>query len=431
MRLRLRLAIVLMLLFFAFSGGGQPLFAQPAGVPALSGMPAGPATAATDSVAIGRAVHLVVDPGGEGAGLVVDLSAETKANVEALNDPPRLVIDLEGVTFSGALSATSGKGVGPVSGWRVGGFLTGRSRIVLDLAKSALIERIDFVRQAGAVRLVAQVQGVPSARFLDQVRADRERRLASRKPDAEPAPIARKPGQKPLIVIDPGHGGIDPGASGAKGEVEKDLVLAVGRALRKALIQDARIEVQMTREDDRFIPLGERVSFARSRGAALFISLHADSLAGEADVRGASVYTLGDRASDADAARAAEKENRSDQIAGLDVTDEAREGVDDILFDLARRETRMFSQIVARHAASAIRQGARLHKTPLRSAGFRVLRAPDMPSILVELGYLSNPEDVAMLTSEAAREKLAQAMAEAFIRFVISGRDAISAKAPE
>ena len=160
----------------------------------------------------------------------------------------------------------------------------------------------------------------------------------------------------------------------------------------------------------------------------LFVSLHADSLSGEGDVRGASVYTLSDRASDADAARAAEKENRADLMAGLDAGEDKREGVEDILFDLARRETRIFSQIVARNAASAIQKGARLHKSPLRSAGFRVLRAPDMPSILVELGYLSNAEDLAVLASESSREKLGAGLGEALVRFMISGRDAISTK---
>jgi N-acetylmuramoyl-L-alanine amidase len=409
--------------FAGFFGRGA-LAQGAASPPAVPGAkPAEP----PDSGVLARAVHLVDDQGAESVGLVVDLSSQVRTRVEALADPPRLVIDLEGTRIQAGLSA---RGLGPVSAWRAGLFMLGQSRIVLDLARPALIEQVDFVRQAGAVRLVAQVRAVPQARFDEQARADQARRLAARPAQAVPLGT-RQAGARPLLVLDPGHGGLDPGASGSKGESEKELVLAVAKALRRVIEADARIEVQMTREDDRFIPLAERVAFARSKGAALFVSLHADSLVGEAEVRGASVYTLGDRASDADAARAAEKENRADQAAGLDLRDEAREGVDDILFDLARRETRLFSQIVARSSASALQKGARLHKTPLRSGGFRVLRAPDMPSILIELGYLSNPEDVAILAGESSREKLAQGLGEALVRFLLSGRDAILTKAPD
>jgi N-acetylmuramoyl-L-alanine amidase len=181
----------------------------------------------------------------------------------------------------------------------------------------------------------------------------------------------------------------------------------------------------MTREDDRFISLNERMSFARSREAALFVSLHADSLAGEPDVRGASVYTLSDRASDAAAARAAEKENRADLIAGLDADEEAKGGIETILVDLARRETRAFAQIAARQTVSALGSG-RLHKTPIRAAGFRVLRAPDMPSILIELGYLSNPADLAGLMNDQTRGGLVSALAEALESFVLTTRSPVA-----
>jgi N-acetylmuramoyl-L-alanine amidase len=175
----------------------------------------------------------------------------------------------------------------------------------------------------------------------------------------------------------------------------------------------------MTREDDRFISLNERISFARSREAALFVSLHADSLSGEPDVRGASVYTLSERATDAAAARAAEKENRADLLAGLDADEEAKGGIETILVDLARRETRAFAQIAARQTVNAL-GSTRLHKTPMRAAGFRVLRAPDMPSILIELGYLSNATDLAGLMEERTRDGLVAALAEALEAFVLT-----------
>jgi N-acetylmuramoyl-L-alanine amidase len=400
----------------------------PTGSAARAESPAGKG-ASGDSPAIARGLHLVETGAADSAGLVVDLSREVGVRVEVLSDPDRLVIDLDGVVFSG--NPSGGKpALGPVAGFRAGLFMLGQSRIVIDLARPALAERVEFVRQAGIARLVIEIRAVPAARFAERARLDRHKRLAARSPEPEPSG-QRKPGARPLIVIDPGHGGIDPGASGPKGEMEKDIVLAFGRALKRAIEADGRVEVQLTREDDRFIALNERVRFARSRGAQLFVSLHADSLAGESDVRGGSVYTLSERASDALAARAAEKENRADLLAGLDPDTESRDGVGDILFDLARRETRLFNQLVAREAVEAMRKGARVHKAPLRSAGFRVLRAPDMPSILIELGYLSNAEDIAGLMGEAQREALARALGNAFIGFITERRDAISARAPE
>ncbi|MFN3482580.1 MAG: N-acetylmuramoyl-L-alanine amidase [Rhabdaerophilum calidifontis] len=378
--------------------------------------------------AVARGLHLV-DAGGEAAGLVVDLPREVNVRVSALAAPDRLVIDLDGVVIAPGVPPLGRAGQGPVAGYRAGLFMLGQSRIVVDLARPALAERVDFVRQAGTARLIVEIRAVTPQRFAEQARMDRASRLAAQ--GEETAAIARPPGAKPLIVIDPGHGGIDPGASGAKGELEKDIVLAFGRALRQAIEAEGRLEVQMTREDDRFIALGERVRFARSRGAALFVSLHADSLAGESDVRGASVYTLSEKASDAAAARAAEKENRADLMAGLDPDTEARDGIGDILADLARRETRIFNQLAARAAIGAIRHGAALHKVPLRSAGFRVLRAPDMPSILIELGYLSNAEDLAALHDDRARATLARTLARAFTTFLTERRDAISARVQE
>lgn len=407
-------ALIVALLFPAGYAGAQPSRAaeRPAEPPAFA-----------------RAVHLVEDQGGEGAGLVIDLTREIPHRIGVLAEPDRLVIDLEGTAIAGTI-APGTRRAGPVSGFRAGAFMLGQSRIVVDLARPALVESADFVRQSGAARLVVQIKPASREAFVSRAAEDRAKRLAARVPDGA-APAERKPGAKPLLVIDPGHGGIDPGASGPKGEMEKDIVLAFALELKRAIEAGGKVEVQLTREDDRFIPLGERVRFATSRGAALFVSLHADSLIGEADVRGAAVYTLSERASDAAAARAAEKENRADLMAGLDVAEEARDGVGGILADLARRETRIFNAVAARDAMLALRKSAVVHKVPLRSAGFRVLRAPDMPSILIELGYLSNPEDLAVLSGEAARQRLSVALAAALTRFLSERRDAISARGGE
>jgi N-acetylmuramoyl-L-alanine amidase len=173
----------------------------------------------------------------------------------------------------------------------------------------------------------------------------------------------------------------------------------------------------MTRSDDTFIPLAERVTFARSRQAALFISIHADALArGDGDAHGATIYTVSEKASDASAARLAESENRSDTIAGVDLSAEP-DDVAGILFDLARRETKTFSTQFARGLAAEMRGATRMHKDPLRSAGFRVLMAPDVPSVLVELGYVSNRGDLKSLISEAWRSRTAASIARAVETF--------------
>lgn len=382
--------------------------------------------APAESPAVIRAVHLVED--GEGAGIVLDLSRETPIKLEALNDPPRLIVDFPGAGFAAGLPLSSSKATGPVSAWRAGMFMLGQSRLVLDLSQPALVDHTDFVRQNGAVRLVLPVRKVAQARFDERAAADRKARIAARTPEPGAVP-PRAANARPLVMLDPGHGGIDSGALGAKGEQEKDIVLATALAVKAALEADGRVEVAMTREGDTFVPLGERVRMARARGAALFVSLHADSLRAEREVRGASIYTLGDRASDRLAAQAAEKENRADEVAGVEADDETREGVEDILFDLARRETRLFSHVVAQEAAGAFKKHNRLHKTPMRAAQFRVLKAPDVPSILIELGYLTNSEDVKLLGDTPERAVLAKDLAGQLADFVSTKRQAISAGA--
>ena len=224
-------------------------------------------------------------------------------------------------------------------------------------------------------------------------------------------PKAEKDG-KYTVVLDPGHGGIDPGAISRKGAKEKEIVLAVAKVLRDKLTASGRYRVVMTREDDTFLSLAERVEVARRIKADLFVSIHADII-GRGDVRGASVYTLSEKASDTEAAELAAKENKSDVIAGVDleVQDKA---VASILIDLARRETMNFSAefatlLVPELEKRGLRHSSRAH----RFAGFRVLKAPDVPSVLIELGYLSNKQDLAMLTSRNGHQTLARAVKDA------------------
>jgi len=218
-------------------------------------------------------------------------------------------------------------------------------------------------------------------------------------------------------VIDPGHGGIDPGATTASGETEKSVVMALALDLRKALMASGKVDVAMTRETDVFIALRDRVRFARERQAALMLSLHADTLADEPGVRGASIYTLSEKASDILSQKLADSENRADQAAGLDAQEDDSH-VGDILFDLTKRETRHFSIKVARHLGESLPRTTSMHKNPLRSAGFRVLTAPDVPSVLLEVGYLSSSEDMRSMKSAEWRAGMAQAIAAAVDRFV-------------
>jgi N-acetylmuramoyl-L-alanine amidase len=201
-------------------------------------------------------------------------------------------------------------------------------------------------------------------------------------------------------------------------EAEKNLVLAFGLALRDRLEKSGKYRVVMTRTDDTFIPLDDRVKIGRAQKAALFVSIHADYLPrGEGDAQGATIYTVSDKATDAEAERLAESENRADAIGGVNLTQEPTE-VADILIDLAQRETRTFSNRFARLLMGEMKNSTRMHKHPLKSAGFRVLKAPDVPSVLVELGYVSNKGDLDHLVSDSWRSKTVGSMAQAIDVFL-------------
>jgi N-acetylmuramoyl-L-alanine amidase len=345
---------------------------------------------------------------------VVDLSRKIDITAFMLADPYRVVVDLPRTTFK--LPANTGvQARGLVKAFRYGLIMQGGSRIVLDTKAPVRLEKA-FVIDAA--------EGQPARLVLDLVATDRAsfmrnitlaNRSAQQSASARPsdAPPKVEGDARPLIVIDPGHGGIDNGAKGTGGELEKDVVLAFALTLREKLEAQGKYRVAMTRSEDEFIALGERVRFARSRNAALFVSVHADALPKrEGLAEGATVYTLSENASDAEAARLAETENKADVIAGVDLTAEP-DDVANILVDLAQRETKTFSMQFARTVVEELKSAARLHKHPLKSAGFKVLLAPDVPSVLVELGYMSTKDDLKQLTSANWRARTAQALAQA------------------
>ncbi|MDH3740321.1 MAG: N-acetylmuramoyl-L-alanine amidase [Hyphomicrobiales bacterium] len=230
-------------------------------------------------------------------------------------------------------------------------------------------------------------------------------------PAADHQPVKPR-NAKRIIVLDPGHGGIDSGAvSRSRKTKEKDIVLKFAHQLKGLLVAAGRYEVILTRDDDQFLPLRDRVKIARDADADMFIAIHADSIHGRS-ARGATVYTVSDQASDEEAAELASKENRADIIAGVDLASESDE-VAGILIDLAQRETKNYSISMAKKMVRHMKPVTKLNRRPLRSADFRVLKAPDVPSVLVELGYLSSRSDERLLVSGRWRKKVAGALTKA------------------
>jgi N-acetylmuramoyl-L-alanine amidase len=343
---------------------------------------------------------------------VVDLDKNPEFGVLRLSNPYRLVIDMPEVEFED--EAGPGEGRGLISDYRYGLIAPGRARIVLDLVGPVDIVNsfvLDPVESEPA-RLVLDIAPTTVTEFEAAAARDRPAHDAvTARAGAGPAITSGRP----VVVIDPGHGGIDSGAVGAAGLLEKDITLEFGRELARQLKLRGLIEPVLTRERDDFLALADRVEVAQRHRAALFVSIHADSVA-EDYVRGATVYTLSDDASDRVAAALADRENRSDILAGLSLDDEPDE-VADILFDLARRETKNLSVRFAKFLVDDLDGAIPLNSNPWRRASFRVLKAPEIPSVLFELGYLSNKEDEALFLSKDWPREEAEITAEAIEEF--------------
>ena len=357
---------------------------------------------------------------------VLDLDKSIQFRAFALADPYRVVVDLPQISFNlGAGAGTAGRGL--IKAFRYGLVMPGGSRIVFDLTGPAKIAKSYVLEAANGQppRLVLELEEVDRTSFVQALAAESRPELRPAIADANtavpaeastvPKPAAA-PDPRPVVVIDPGHGGIDNGTQ-ASGTMEKELVLGFGLALRDRIEKSGKYRVVMTRTDDTFIPLADRVKVARNQSAALFVSIHADALPRrEGDAQGATIYTLSDKASDAEAERLAEAENKADAIGGVNLTEEPTE-VADILIDLAQRETRTFSNRFARLLMGEMKTTVRMHKHPLKSAGFKVLKAPDVPSVLIELGYVSNKGDLEHLVSENWRSRTVGSMAQAIDAF--------------
>ena len=426
---------------------------------------AAPATAGGDSRPVPVAAAMHVAESGRRAVFTAELDRAVPFNVYVLANPWRVMIDLPEVHFRLRRHAVPGDLVREV---RYGRIEPGKARIVIETRRPVLIgqSRITRARNGRPAELLLELNATDVATFRRlQARATRRKAAARKDPDtlslitrayrrlidmatstdqpkndprtiadllngepmgfkdhaaksgvataakdtaAPPLPAAPR---RPLIVIDPGHGGKDPGAIGWRGVREKKVVLLFARALRDVLSRGGRYRVRMTRDTDRFLSLAERVAIARQTGADLFISIHADKFR-SAVARGMSVYTLSEEASDEEAAELARKENAADVIDGIDLG-AANEEVRDILIDLALRETSNRSVFFARSLTTRMKTVTRLRRKAVHSADFRVLRNPEVPAVLVELGYISNRADARHMLSVSWRAKVAQAMARA------------------
>lgn len=347
--------------------------------------------------------------------LVIDLSESVQVEVFTLADPYRVVIDLPDVGWR-IDPAAAKQTVGLMKGFRYGQFRPGRSRMVIDLNGPAALANKFLLPPEGKRRYRLVLDLVPTDRTSYLKTAGWPETAKPQEPPevAEPvveAEVARARNRKRLIVVDAGHGGVDPGATGVSGVQEKDLVLAVSGAVRDALEQTGRYKVVMTRESDIFLSLKARVAVARREKADLFLSIHADS-APNSGARGASVYTLSEKASDREAEALARAENQSDVIAGVDLTNES-DVVTSILIDLAQRETKNNAVRFAQSLVPELQRVGGVTQKSHRFAGFRVLKAPDVPSVLIELGYLSSAHDESAMKSRRWRANMAAAITRA------------------
>ena len=416
-------------------------------------------------VSPGRAAHALVRAGSltvNAAEIVVALPAPVTVRQLALDQPRRLVIDLEGVDAGRQIVAGTGASGAAVRSARIGQFDADTARIVIELDRPMRVGSA----ASGPDGLTLRLAPIPAAVFADDVKRPRRllpvtgTRPALPASPAVAAPVAKRPapgdfnlpddmfapapapviatpppprvevprvappprsgGSKPLVVIDAGHGGKDVGAIAVIGGYEKDVTLAIAKAAQRALERSGKVRVLLTRGDDRFIPLGGRVTIARNARADLFVSVHADS-APNAMARGASVYTLSEVASDAIAARLAQRENRADIVAGVNFGTEAPE-VEGILIDLLRRSTMNDAIVFAETLQDSLDDAMPFRGEFHHFAGFRVLKAPDVPSVLLETGYVTNSDDAAALFSRDGQRRIGEGIARAVEKHLLRGR---------
>lgn len=346
--------------------------------------------------------------------VVVQFDREPEFRWLLMRGPHRLVIDLPETDFRMDMPSLP---KGMLTGVQHGGLGEGRARLIMSFDTAFEVKRVEIVanEEAPGFRLVTDLVAA-SERQFEAAMAEQIEATGSTQAQLKGSRVGKTGERKFRVVIDPGHGGIDTGAEGNSGTLEKTITLAFGLELKKKLEESGDLDVFLTRDHDLFLRLDERVRIARKHEADLFISIHADAIRWK-NFRGATVYTVSDKASDAEAAAKAIRENLADEIGGIRIEEEHQE-VADILADLIRRETQGFSIRFARSLIGEL-SGAigMIPKNPHRFAGFKVLRAPDVPSVLLELGYLSNKDDETLLRDPEWRAKAAGGIAAAISYF--------------
>lgn len=353
--------------------------------------------------------------------LMLIFDGEVKYSYMTLANPDRLVVDIPDAHWQAQLVADQGK-AGVVNGIRHGYFKPGELRVVADLSQ-AVTPKI-FSRQDAksnifylAIDMPTVSGGDDSAKAADNVPQKSDN---SKKPPLYPLP-QDKPSppdknKKPIIVLDPGHGGHDSGAISRHDVMEKDITLSYAKKIRDALMATGHYQVYLTRDDDSFLKLRERIAFAKKKGGDLFISLHADSHP-DRETRGFSVYTLSDSASDKEAEMLAQRENRADVLSNVDLNDQSKE-VAGMLIELAQRDTMNKSAELARALVAELTYEEIMGlRNTHRSAGFAVLKSPDIPSVLIEMGFLTNPQDERQLRSPGFEKRLANSVAAGVDRY--------------
>lgn len=351
-----------------------------------------------------------------GLELKVALSQPVPWRLRLMDNPPRLVIDAREIDWRGVEALAV---VRPGVSLRAGAFRPGWSRLVMELAGPLKVERAAMVT-GDDPRIELVLAPTDAASFARE--ATRPDLPDWALPEAAELPPPRKEGSGPLVVVlDPGHGGIDPGAE-REDQSEAALMLTFARELKEALVRDGRFKVVLTRDEDVFVPLETRTSIAREAGADVFLALHADALA-EGDAQGATVYTLAAEASDEASEALAERHDRDDLLAGVDLSDQD-DVVAEVLMDMARTETQPRAERLADAIVTAIKAAKiRMHRHPHQSGGFSVLKSPDIPAVLLEVGFLSSDRDFKRLADPAWRAKLAGALVQSLASW--SAEDAV------
>jgi N-acetylmuramoyl-L-alanine amidase len=341
--------------------------------------------------------------------LSLAISQPVPWRVRFLDSPPRLVLDAREIDWTGIGGLSPDL---PVVAVRAGTFRAGWSRLVVELDGSWALASSEMVTADDSA--VIRLQLAPSDAVAFVAEAARPDLPEWAAPDPAEVPVLLPQGGGAIrVVLDPGHGGIDPGAE-RDGQTEAALMLTFARELKELLLRDGRFSVTMTRDDDLFVPLETRTSIARNAEADLFLSLHADALA-EGEAQGATVYTLAEEASDAASEALAERHDRDDLLAGLDLSDQD-DVVAEVLMDMARTETAPRTDRLAKAIVGAIKAAEiRMHRRPLQTGGFSVLKSPDIPSVLLELGFLSSDRDYARLSDPKWRATLAEAVLQAIV----------------